>query len=70
LVAETQQTYGKDFSKIDFIFVKIAPVQSSSSTDLSYIHKSVYEFYIAQSVIEETLAAKLETIDLALTKLN
>ncbi len=45
----------KDFSSIAHIFIKIAPVQSSSDNDLIYIHKSLYEFFIAQSVIEETL---------------
>jgi hypothetical protein len=48
----------KDFSKIAHIFIKIAPVQSSSENDLSYINKSVYEFFVAQSVIEETLQSK------------
>jgi hypothetical protein len=57
-----------DFSNIALIFIKIAPVQSSSENDLSYIHKSVYEFLIAQSVIEETLAAKLEALDLTKSK--
>ncbi len=49
----------KDFSSIAHIFVKIAPVQSSFENDLSYVHKSVYEFFVAQSVIEETLLSKL-----------
>jgi hypothetical protein len=48
--------------------VNIAPVVSSSENDLTYIHKSVYEFFIAQSVIEETLAAKLEALDFAKSK--
>jgi hypothetical protein len=52
----------KDFSSIAHIFIKIAPVQSSSENDLSYIHKSVYEFFIAQSVIEETLQSKLQIL--------
>ncbi len=29
----------------------------------SYIHKSVYEFFIAQSIISETFKAKCEPID-------
>jgi hypothetical protein len=45
----------KDFSSIAHIFIKIAPVESTSENDLSYIHKSVYEFFVAQSIIEETL---------------
>ncbi len=49
----------KDFSSIAHIFIKTAPVQSSSENDLIYIHKSIYEFFIAQSVIEETLQSKL-----------
>ena len=52
----------KDFSNIADVFVKIAPVVSSSENDLSYIHKSVYEFFIAQSVIEETLQSKLQIL--------
>jgi hypothetical protein len=48
--------------------VKIAPVVSSSENYLTYIHKSVYEFFIAQSVIEETLAAKLEALYFAKSK--
>jgi hypothetical protein len=45
----------KDFSSITHIFIKIAPVQSSYKNDLSYIHKSIYEFFVTQSIIEETL---------------
>jgi hypothetical protein len=60
----------KDFSSIAHIFIKIAPVQSSSENDLSYIHKSVYEFFIAQSVIEETLQSKLQIIEIKTTKLG
>jgi hypothetical protein len=48
----------KDFSSIAHIFIKIALVQSSSENDFSYIHKSFYEFFVAQSVIEETLQSK------------
>ncbi len=66
---EINETYdGKDFSNISHIFVKIAPVVSSSENYLTYIHKSVYEFFIAQSVIEETLAAKLEALYFAKSK--
>jgi hypothetical protein len=61
---------GKDFSSMAHIFIKIAPVQSSSMYDLSYIHKSVYEFFIAQSVIEETLQYKLQNLEIKTTKLN
>jgi hypothetical protein len=50
--------------------VNIAPVVSSSENDLTYIHKSVNEFFIAQSVIEETLTAKLEALDFAKSKLT
>ncbi len=50
--------------------MKIAPVVSSSDNCLTYIHKSVYEFFIAQSVIEETLAAKVEALDFAKSKLT
>jgi hypothetical protein len=64
------ETYDKDFSNIAHIFIKIAPVVSSSQNDLTYIHKSVYEFFIAQSVIEETLTAKLEALDFSKSKLT
>jgi hypothetical protein len=37
---------------------------------LSYIHKSVYEFFIAQSVIEETLQSKLQILEIKTTKLG
>jgi hypothetical protein len=60
----------KDFSSIAHIFIKIAPVKSSSENDLSYIHKSVYEFFVAQSVIEETLQSKLNTLEINTTKLS
>jgi hypothetical protein len=60
----------KDFSSIAHIFIKIAPVQSSSVDDLSYIHKSVYEFFVAQSVIEETLESQLQTLEIKTTKLS
>jgi hypothetical protein len=52
------------------IFIKIAPVQSSSENDLSYIHKSVYEFFLAQSVIEETLKSKFQILEIKTTKLG
>ncbi len=68
---EIKETYDeKDFSSISHIFVKIAPVVSSSENYLTYIHKSVYEFFIAQSVIEETLATKLEVLDVGKSKLT
>ncbi len=61
----------KDFSSIAYIFIKIAPVQSSSENDLSYIHKYFYEFFVAQSVIEETLQqSKLQILDIKTTKLS
>jgi hypothetical protein len=59
----------KDFSSIAHIFIKIAPVHSSSENDLSYIHKSVYEFFVAQSIIEETLQSKLQALEIKTTKL-
>ncbi len=62
--------YNKEFSSIAHIFIKIAPVQSSSENDLSYIHKSVYEFFVVQSVIEETLQSKLGILEIKTTKLN
>jgi hypothetical protein len=60
----------KDFSSIANIFIKIAPVQSSSENNLIYIHKSVYEFFVAQSVIEETLESKLQILEIETTKLS
>jgi hypothetical protein len=61
----------KDFSSIAHIFIKIAPVESTSENDLSYIHKSVYEFFIAQSVIEETIQqSKLQILETKTTKLG
>jgi hypothetical protein len=60
----------KDFSSISHIFIKIAPVQSSSDNNLSYIHKSVYQFFVAQSVIEETLQSKLQILEIETTKLS
>jgi hypothetical protein len=63
--------YGdKDFSSIAHIFIKIAPVQSSSENGLIYIHKSVYEFFVVQSVIEETLQSKLQSLEIKTTKLS
>ncbi len=41
---------------------KISPVAASNSKSFSYYHKSFYQFYIAQSIIEETLNAKLDSI--------
>jgi hypothetical protein len=61
----------KDFSSIAHIFIKIAPVLSSSESNLNYIHKSIYEFFVAQSVIEETLQqSKLEILEIKTTKLG
>jgi hypothetical protein len=37
---------------------------------LSYIHKSICEFFIAQSVIEETLQSKLQILEIKTTKLS
>jgi hypothetical protein len=50
--------------------IKIAPVQSSSKNHLSYIHKTIYEFFIAQSVIEETLQSKSQILEIKTTKLG
>ncbi len=50
--------------------IKIAPVLSSFENDLIYIHKSVYEFFIAQSVIEETLQSKSQILEIKTTKLS
>ena len=50
---------------------EISPVTvSNSNKNYSYIHKSVYEFYIAQSIIEETLVAKLQPLDEKKTMLS
>jgi hypothetical protein len=63
--------YEKDFSSIAHIFIKIAPVLSSSENDVIYIHKSVYEFFVAQSVIEEALQqSKLQILEMKTTKLS
>ncbi len=62
--------YEKDFSSIAHIFIKIAPVQSSSKNDLIYIHKSFYQFFVAQSVIEDTLQSKLQILEIKTTKLS
>ncbi len=35
-----------------------------------YIHKSVYEFFVTQSVIGETLQSKLEILEIKTTKLG
>ncbi len=68
---EIKEMYGdKDFSSIAHIFIKIAPVQSSSENGLIYIHKSVYEFFVVQSVIEETLQSKLQSLEIKTTKLS
>ncbi len=68
---EIKETYDKDFFSIAHIFIKIAPVKSTFKNDLSYIHKSVYEFFIAQSVIEETLQeSKLQILEIKTTKLG
>ncbi len=68
---EIKELYdNKDFSSIAHIFIKIAPVQSSSENDLIYIHKSVYEFFVAKSVIEETLQSKLQILEIKTTKLG
>ncbi len=37
---------------------------------MSYIHKSICEFFIAQSVIEETLQSKLQILEIKTTKLS
>jgi hypothetical protein len=37
---------------------------------LIYIHKSVYEFFVTQSVIGETLQSKLEILEIKTTKLG
>jgi hypothetical protein len=41
----------------------IAPVANSDADELTYLHKSFYEFFVAHSVIEETLAAKSQALD-------
>jgi hypothetical protein len=37
---------------------------------LSYIHKTVYEFFVSQSVIEETLKSKLQALEIKTKKLS
>jgi hypothetical protein len=64
------EIHEKNYSDISKIFIKIAPVQSSSENDFSYIHKSVYEFFVAQSVIEETLQSKSQILEIKTTKLG
>jgi hypothetical protein len=34
------------------------------------VHKSVYEFFVAQSIIEETLQAQLQAVNQYKSKLN
>ncbi len=63
IVQQILRVYEKDFTSILPILAKIAPVSSSVQGKLTYIHKTVYEFFIAQSVIEETVAAKMQEID-------
>jgi hypothetical protein len=36
---------------------KISPIDVIDTENFSYSHKQFYEFYIAQSIIEETLNA-------------
>ncbi len=55
IVQEITEIHEKNYSDMAKIFIKIAPVQGSSENDLSYIHESFYQFFVAQSVIEETL---------------
>ncbi len=59
VIEHINEKYQKDLSDIVDVLAKIAPVQSSATGGLQYIHKPVCEFYIAKSIIEESLAAKL-----------
>ncbi len=57
----------KDF-QIDLInkyqvMQQISPAAACENNSYSLIHKSIYEFFIAQSIIQETLKAKLQAID-------
>jgi hypothetical protein len=42
---------------------QISPAAACENNSYSFIHKSIYEFFIAQSIIQETLKAKLQAID-------
>ncbi len=42
---------------------KISPASAFENNSYSFIHKSIYEFFIAQCIIQETLKAKLLAID-------
>ncbi len=42
---------------------QISPTAVCENNSYSYIHKSIYEFFIAQSIIQETLKAKSQAID-------
>jgi hypothetical protein len=42
---------------------QISPAAVCENNSYSFIHKSIYEFFIAQSIIQETLKAKLLAID-------
>jgi hypothetical protein len=43
------------------ILLAISPITNLES--FSYTHKQFYEFYVAQSIIEETLNAQSQAID-------
>ncbi len=45
------------------IMQQISPAAACENNSYSFIHKSIYEFFIAQSIIQETLKAKLQAID-------
>ncbi len=42
---------------------QISPTAACENNSYCFIHKSIYEFFIAQSIIQETLKAKFQAID-------
>ncbi len=42
---------------------QISPAAACENNSYSFIHKSIYEFFISQSIIQETLKVQLKPID-------
>jgi hypothetical protein len=48
----------------------LSPISTVNNSNYEYIHKSFYEYYIAQSIIEETLKARCQPIKESTTMIS
>lgn len=53
----------EQLSQLFQLFLKFTPIEGSMQSGFSYIHKSIYEFYVEQSFMNEVLDSGGEAVD-------